>query len=180
MTERALYVVACGAGPASEVGNLVGLAHDAGWSVHVIPTAAAVEHFLDVPALEELTGTPVRLGYSGDGPRLPVPSAVIVAPATYNTINKWAAGICDTYPLNLLAELTGLGDIPIAVLPFVNSALANNAVFDQSITRLREAGVIVLYGPDGFQPHPPRTGATRIATYPWRLALDAVARRTDG
>ena len=30
-----------------------------------------------------------------------------MAPATYNTINKWAAGIADTYPLTQLAELTG-------------------------------------------------------------------------
>jgi flavoprotein len=31
---------------------------------------------------------------------------VIVAPATVNTINKWAAGICDTLALGILVEGT--------------------------------------------------------------------------
>jgi phosphopantothenoylcysteine synthetase/decarboxylase len=100
---------------------------------------------------------------------------VIVAPATYNTINKWAAGISDTYVLSLLAELTGLR-IPIAVLPFVNTALAANDVFTRNLARLRAAGVSVLFGPDILEPHPPRTAGTRLDTYPWHLALDAVER----
>ncbi len=46
----------------------------------------------------------------------------MVAPATYNTINKWAAGIADNYVLNQLAELTGLG-AHIVVLPFISQGL---------------------------------------------------------
>ena len=100
------------------------------------------------------------------------PDAVIVAPATYNTINKWAAGIADNYVLTQLAELTGLG-VRIVVLPFVNQALARNHVFVQSADTLRSAGVRVLLGPGEFEPHPPRTGDTAMETYPWRLALKA-------
>src|ERR1051326_7243036 len=86
------------------------LAQDAGWSVYCLATAAAVEYFLDVPALAELTGHPVRTTYrTSSDDRLPRADAVVVAPATYNTINKWAAGIADNYVLNQLAELTGLG-----------------------------------------------------------------------
>lgn len=73
---------------------------------------------------------------------------MIVAPATYNTINKWAAGIADTYVLTQLAELTGLG-VPIVVLPFVNTALAANRVFLRSVEELRQAGVTVLFGDGG-------------------------------
>ncbi|MGH3648690.1 MAG: flavoprotein [Micromonosporaceae bacterium] len=179
MKTRVLYVVPCGAGPAGEVGRLVTLAQSRGWSVHLVPTVAAVEHFLDVPELERLTGNRVRTGHRGPGEsdRMPPADAVLVAPATYNTINKWAAGISDTYPLTLLAELTGLRTMPIAVLPFVNSALASNEVFAESVARLRRAGVFVLFGPGGFEPHPPRTGGTKLAGYPWHLALDAVEQR---
>jgi hypothetical protein len=99
--------------------------------------------------------------------------AVVVAPATYNTINKWAAGISDTYPLSILAELTGMG-VPIAVLPFVNSALAANPVFGRSVAELRALGIRVLLGPGAFEPHPPRTGGTKVESYPWHLALDAI------
>ncbi|MEV8441898.1 flavoprotein [Actinosynnema sp. NPDC051121] len=97
MTERVLYLMICGAGPASRVDVGIKLAQDAGWSVHCIATPAAVEHFLDLDELHQLTGHAVRTGYQGQGQRpLPSADAVIVAPATYNTINKWAAGIADT------------------------------------------------------------------------------------
>jgi len=171
MSERVLYVIVCGAGPAPYVDRLVKQAHDKGWTVCLIATPSGRE-FLDVPALEELTGRPVRSQY-GEPAKLPHADAVIVAPATYNTINKWAAGIADTFALGLLAELTGMG-VPIAVLPFVNTAYAANKVFAQSVTALRDAGVTVLYGPGAFEPHPPGTGGTRLESYPWHLALNAV------
>ncbi len=156
---------------------MVRLAQDGGWDVHCVATASAVSFFLDLDALEGLTGHPVRTDHQRAGqPALPTADAVIVAPATYNTINKWATGVADTYALTQLAELTGLG-VPIAVLPFVNTALAANRVFSRSVRELRAAGVTVLFGPGGFVPHPPRTGAQVMADYPWRAALDAVDRR---
>jgi phosphopantothenoylcysteine synthetase/decarboxylase len=39
----------------------------------------------------------------GEGRKLPPADAIIVAPATYNTMNKRAAGISDTFELGLLA-----------------------------------------------------------------------------
>ncbi|MEU7524419.1 flavoprotein [Saccharothrix sp. NPDC042600] len=153
---------------------MVKLAQADGWDVWCIATPAAVEHFLDLDALRELTGNPVRTGQQRAGqPPLPKADAVIVAPATYNTINKWAAGIADTYVLTQLAELTGLG-VPIAVLPFVNTALADNRVFHRSVAELRASGVVVLFGEGGFVPHPPRTGGKAMDRYPWKAALDAV------
>ena len=44
---------------------------------------------------------------------------MIVAPATFNTINKWAAGISDTLALGLLTEAIGK-KIPVVALPFTN------------------------------------------------------------
>ncbi|MPZ00454.1 MAG: flavoprotein [Actinophytocola sp.] len=173
---RVLYVVICGAGPAKRIADCIKLAHAAGWEAHCIATPSAIEYFLDVPALESLTGHQVRSTYRAPGDEsFPPADAVAVAPATYNTINKWAAGITDTYALNMLAELTGLG-VPIAVLPFVNTALAANRVFERSITELREAGIQVLFGEGGFTPHPPRTGETILDRYPWPLALEALAQ----
>ena len=169
--QRVLSVIVCGAGPAAAIGTLVQLAHDRGWGIQVIATPAALG-FFDPAAIEKATGHPVRSQYSPPGaPRSPIPDAIIVAPATYNTINKWALGISDTYALGVLAETTGL-DIPIVVLPFVNSALASRPPFRRSVEALRAEGVRILLGPGGFQPHPPRTGGKRIDSYPWHLALD--------
>jgi phosphopantothenoylcysteine synthetase/decarboxylase len=168
---RVLSVIVCGAGPATDIGTLVKLARDRGWTVQVIATPSALD-FFDQAAIENQTGNPVKSQYSKPGaPRSQIPDAIIVAPATYNTINKWALGISDTYALGVLAEITGL-DVPIIVLPFVNSALASRAPFQRNVESLRAEGVRILLGPGGVQPHPPRTGGDLIDTYPWHLALD--------
>jgi hypothetical protein len=172
---RVLSVIVCGAGPASAIGALIGQANERGWTVQVIATPAALD-FLDVAAIEKQTDRPVRSQYRKPGePRSEKADAIIVAPATYNTINKWAQGISDTYALGVLAETTGLG-VPIVVMPFVNTALASRPPFRRSVNALRAEGVHILLGPGGIEPHPPHTGGELIDTWPWHLALDEADR----
>ena len=66
------------------------------WDVCVIATPSAVR-FIDVPSLADPTGHPVRSEYKQpDEPDvLPPPEAVVVDPATFNTINKWAAALVE-------------------------------------------------------------------------------------
>jgi hypothetical protein len=168
-----LTIVACGAGPAAALGTCVKLAQDRGWTVQVTATPAALD-FFDAAAIADQAGSPVRSQYAKPGAaRSLIPDAILVAPATYNTINKWAQGISDTYALGVLAEQTGLG-VPIAVLPFVNAALASRAPFQQSVKSLRAEGVSILLGPGAIEPHQPHTGGALIPSYPWHLALDEV------
>jgi phosphopantothenoylcysteine synthetase/decarboxylase len=171
--DRVLSIIVCGAGPAVEIATFVKLAIDRGWTVQVISTPAALE-FFDQGAIEALTGTPVLSHHSAPGsPRSRIPHAIAVTPATYNTVNKWALGISDTYALGVLAEQTGL-DVPIVVLPFVNAALARRTPFKQSVKSLRAEGVSILLGPGGIEPHQPHTGGSLIDSYPWHLALDEI------
>jgi phosphopantothenoylcysteine synthetase/decarboxylase len=173
---RVLYVVVCGAGPASEVATLVAAAQAASWQVHLIATPAALG-FIDPADLQACTGHPVRSAYRQAGqPRHPAaePDAVIVAPATYNTINKLAAGIADNYALTLLAEFIGRG-VPVVVVPFINQALAARQPLQDAVARLRAEGVRVLLGPGGFEPHPVGAGSTRLDAFPWSDALDQAA-----
>jgi phosphopantothenoylcysteine synthetase/decarboxylase len=175
--ERVLSVVVCGAGPASTVTALISQAIERGWTVQVIATPAALA-FLDADAIEAQAGSPVRSQYSAPGsPRSKVPHAIIVAPATYNTICKWAYGTSDTYALGILAEMTGM-NIPVVVLPYVNAALANRAPFRRAVQSLREEGVRILLGPGGVEPHQPRSG-NDPARFPWYLALDESERLTQ-
>ena len=103
--------------------------------------------FFDQAVIEKAAGSPVRSQYSKPGaPRSQIPDAVIFALASYNTINNWALGISDTYALGVLAETIGL-DVPMAVLPFVNSTLVGREPFRRSAE-----GVRILPGPGGFQP----------------------------
>jgi phosphopantothenoylcysteine synthetase/decarboxylase len=169
-----LTVVVCGAGPASTVTTLTGQAVQRGWTVQVVATPAALA-FIDTAAIEKQTGNPVRSQYSPPGSaRSKVPDVIIVAPATYNTICKWAFGTSDTYALGILAEMTGMST-PVIVLPYVNAALAGRAPFRRSVESLRDEGVRILLGPGQIEPHQPRSG-NDPAGFPWHLALDEAER----
>lgn len=171
---RVLYVLACGAPPARNVGVLVGQARERGWDVCVI-TSPMGRRFVDADALEQETGHPVRSDYkAADDPDvLPSPDAIAVAPATTNTINKWAAGISDTLVLGLLVE--GIGKrLPIVAMPFTNWAQAAHPVFEENIARLRSWGVTVLYGPEVYRLHEPGQGGQLVGAFPWHLVTDAL------
>ena len=164
---RVLYVVTCAAPPARHVAALARLAHDAQRDVCIIATPSALA-FLDVPALEALTGYPVRSDYKrpDDPDVFPEPHELAVAPATFNTINKWAAGIADTLALGLLTEAIGKR-LPIVAVPFVNRAQALHPAFERSVAQLRTWGVRLLYGPDVLELHEPGTGTQRAHLFPW-------------
>jgi hypothetical protein len=129
----------------------------------------------DVGALEQLTGHPVRSEYKDPGGPdvLPDPDAVIIAPATVNTINKWAAGICDTLALGILAEAIGKGLLLVA-LPFSNRAHAAHPAFTENVAKLRSWGVTVLFGPDVYPLHDPGTGSSYLHLFPWAKTIEAI------
>lgn len=171
---RVLYVITCATPAAREIGKLVYLAQARGWRVCVIVTPSALA-FIDRIALEEQTGFPVRHQYKKPGSKdvLPPADAMIVGGASFNTINKWALGISDTLALGLITEGVGLG-IPIVVLPFLNAAQAAHPNFAGNVEVLRSAGVAVLLGTDGYEPHEPHQGSKYLHKYPWQLALDTM------
>jgi hypothetical protein len=173
-----LYVICCAAPPARQVDRLITAAQHAGWDVAVIATPQAVR-FMNVPELETLTGHKVRSQYKEPGTPdvLPPPDAIVVAPATFNTINKWAAGISDTLALGLITEAIGKR-LPLVALPFVNRAQAAHPAFDRSVGELRACGVTVLLGDDVYRLHEPGTGSQHLAEYPWHLTLKALTDHT--
>lgn len=165
---RVLYVVVCAAPAASRVEDLVRLAQGAGWRVCVIATPLGLR-FIDSGRLASLTGEPVRSEWRmpGQVQGLPSADAVIVAPATFNTINKWAAGITDTFAVGLLCELTGFG-VPIVAVPLLKDALARHVAFGRNLEVLRSMGVRVLFDPSA----PPEA---RMPPWEWILTeLDAL------
>ncbi|MEV1239546.1 flavoprotein [Nonomuraea sp. NPDC050022] len=147
-TRGVLYLMACAAPAAADLHHLVPRAQAAGWQVHVVTTPMG-ERFLNVPELERLTGDRVRSTYRmPEEPKgLPPADAVIVAPATFNTINKWAAGIADTFAVGLLCEVMGFG-VPILAVPLLKAALARHVAFVRNLACLEEMGVRILFDPD--------------------------------
>ncbi|MFC6884479.1 MULTISPECIES: flavoprotein [Actinomadura] len=170
--DRVLYLICCGSPGARDAHTMVELAQAQGWTVCVLTTPYG-RRFVDVPRLEKLTGHPVRSDYKQpDEPDvLPMPTALAVAPATVNTINKWAAGICDTVPLGYLVEAHGLG-LPTVALPYSNQAHLSHPKFQENVAALRSWGVTVLTGTDLPEDHALRGGPS--TTIPWQLILDAL------
>ena len=109
---------------ARHLDRLVALAQADGWDVCAVVSPDG-RKFVDTPALAALNRTSGRSAYKnpGDVDVLPDADAMIVAPATVNTINKWALGIADTLPLGLLIEGLGKG-LPIVAVPYTNAAMA--------------------------------------------------------
>lgn len=168
--DRFLYVVVCAAGIAGDVGKLVTAAHERGWQVGVVATPNAM-NFIDPGALEDQTGYPIRSAWRRPGDERPLPpaDAIVVAPATFNTINKWAAGIADTLAVGVLCEAYGLG-IPTAVLPYLNAAQAAHPAYPLSLECLRAMGVRV----GAYEPHRPKAGGG-AARFRWDEAFDLLA-----
>lgn len=172
-----LYLIVCASPRARRISELISRAHRRDWTVCVIPTPEALK-FIDRAALEQQTGLPVRSEYeqSGSGGTLPSPDAMLVCPATFNTINKWAYGLADTLALALLTEAIGLG-LPLVAAPALNSAQAAHPAFERSVHALRQMGVTVLYGSGVYEPAPPGTGGR---PYDWELPLDALDEKAVG
>ncbi|WP_414635799.1 flavoprotein [Actinophytocola sp.] len=71
---------------------------------------------------------------------LPPADAMIVAPATCNTMAKWAAGISDTLPLGLLVEAVGKR-LPIVCMPFSNRAQLSFPAIQAAMRHLADWGL---------------------------------------
>ena len=73
----------------------------------------------------------------------PPDGLVIVAPCSFNSLNKLAAGIADNLALSLTAEAIGRGT-PVIVAVSVNAPLLRHPLAQQSMQTLREWGVTVI------------------------------------
>ena len=83
---------------------------------------------------------------------------MIAAPLTFNSLNKWAAGISDSLALGLLNEALGLG-LPITVAPCIKEALRKHPAYRASASLLASVGVNILE-PKTIMAHSGRRGVT--------------------
>jgi phosphopantothenoylcysteine decarboxylase len=141
---QVLYLVVCASPPAQAIGELVELLKAQGWTVCLVATPRAAS-WIDSAGLAEKSGYPVRHDYKrpDDPDILPLADAIAVVPATFNTINKWVAGISDTFALGLLNEAIGL-KLPVIVAPYAKPSLAAHPAFEQNLQTLSQWGVTVL------------------------------------
>jgi phosphopantothenoylcysteine decarboxylase len=148
---RVLYLIVCAAPPAQQTPEVVPPLQAAGWEVCVIATPQA-GCWMDLSALAQLLGHVVRTDYKlpGEADPLPKADAILVMPATFNTINKWAQGIGDTLAASILCEALGRGTPPVIAVPCLKMDLVRHPAFSRSIALLRECGVRVLHEPQRY------------------------------
>ena len=161
-----LYLIVCAAPPAQQTQEVVPLLQTTGWDVCVIATPQAAR-WMNTEALAELTGHVVRTDYKlpWEADPLPKANAMLVMPATFNTINKWAQGIGDTLVTSLLCEALGRGSPPIVTVPCLKMDLVRHPAFSRSVALFREWGVHVLHEPERY-PSP--------LMVPWEMILEAL------
>lgn len=173
-----LYLIVTGAPLTRHAAAGVAAARARGWSPAVIATPAA-EAWLPRAELAA-TDTPVLLGHRepDQAKRLPAADAVVLAPATFNTANKLAAGIADTYALSVLCEALSTR-IPTVAVPFVSTRLAGHPAWPASLTVLTTAGVILLDPRTGRvgidEPLPSGTGEEVAECFDWNWPLAHLA-----
>lgn len=112
------------------------------------------------------------------------PAAVIVCPATFNTINRWAAGANDHPVLGVLNDALGLRTPTLAV-PMVADRLAAHPAWAHSTQLLRDAGVTYLNPNDGTvgplpAHHASGTGGAIAAAFQPRWLLDWLTKQPSG
>ena len=141
--QRIAYVIGFSAPPVLHLARLLRLLHDQDWDTYVTvsPTASS---WIDVDGLTDVAGHPVRVEprLPNDPDPLPPADAVIAAPLTFNSLNKWAAGISDTLALGLLNEALGL-HIPVSAALSIKQPLRKHPAFAHNVEILESAGVSI-------------------------------------
>ena len=113
-----------------------------GAEIHVIMTDAATKVITPL-AVRWATQTNVDVEWSGEMPQLECFDAILVAPATRNTLSKHANGVMDS-PLSMaLAAGTGNGT-PILVVPSMHDDLFDDPVTMDLLNRIKSRGCSIL------------------------------------
>jgi phosphopantothenoylcysteine synthetase/decarboxylase len=146
-----LSLVVCAAPLAERASDVAAAIVAAGFEVSVVATPAAAT-WVDEAAVRRATGRGLAVNHRRpDEPkRGPRPSAVVACPLTFNTLNKLAAGISDTYALGVLNEALAAGT-PIVAVPVVSDRLWPHPALRPNLDRLAAAGVTFLDPQTGQQ-----------------------------
>jgi phosphopantothenoylcysteine decarboxylase/phosphopantothenate--cysteine ligase len=147
--QRVLLCV-CGGIAAYKAADLVRRLRDAGAEVRVAMTENA-QRFVGAQTFQALSGQPVRSSLwdaqaeaaMGHLELARWAQAIVIAPATADTLAKLAHGFAD----DLVSTLCLASTAPLAVCPAMNHVMWKHPATRQNMATLRERGVQVI-GPD--------------------------------
>lgn len=142
---KVVYYILTGARKSAEAKHNIKFLRELGAEIYVILSQGA-EVIVNTKELEEVSGHFVRNSFVKKHPdhSLPLEDIVIMAPATYNSINKIANGIADTLATSLVATAIGRGTSTY-IAPAMNYELWINPILQQNIDKLRSYGVKIIH-----------------------------------
>ncbi len=91
-----------------------------------------------------IKGNTLVKGYSREGEILPLEDLILVAPCTFNTLNKIAYGVADTYPLTVVASAIGT-QRNVIIAPAMDKNLWYHPVVAESVAKLERWGCKIIW-----------------------------------
>jgi hypothetical protein len=92
----------------------------------------------------EIPGNNICSDYSENDKEIPLEDVVLVAPATFNTLNKTAQGIADSYPLTIIASAIGKRR-KVILAPAMNSSLWEHPITSKALETLQQWGCKIVW-----------------------------------
>ena len=141
---KTIYVIGTGARKIVQLPRAIREFAEAGANVYTVMSNMGREicdsNFIDF----EIAGNSMVTGYSREGEKLPLEDLVLVAPCTFNTLNKISAGIADTYPTTVIASSIS-NKRKVVIAPAMNSTMWEHPQTQESIKRIQSWGCKIVY-----------------------------------
>ena len=174
-------VVVTGAPLAARSDDLVTRLQRADYGVELLATDSARD-WVDIESVAIGTHSRIRTSSRDANSRARLPDALVLCPATFNTINKVAVGIADTRVHSFLAECVAEGT-PTIIVPTVNSRLWKHPAFVGHLNVLTNAGATLLdvhTGQPGASPVMSGGGSAIVAGFDPQWIVEALAALGPG
>ena len=159
-----IYVIGTGARKIVQLPRAIREFAEAGANIYTIMSNMGREICDSSLTDFEIAGNIMVTGYSIEGERLPLEDLVLVAPCTFNTLNKISAGIADTYPTTVIASSIG-NKRKIVIALAMNSAMWEHPQTQESIKRIQSWRCKIVY---------PEISSERVTMAPIEKIADTV------
>ncbi len=142
LDNKVVYLVITGAKKCSIVPELVREFTSEGANVYTFFTdmARKITNIKDF----EIPGNNISLDYSKNGEEIPLEDIALIVPATFNTLNKAAQGIADSYPMTIVASAIGKRK-KVIFAPAMNLSLWEHPITSRSLEILQQWGCQVIW-----------------------------------
>lgn len=144
LKDKVIYVIGTGARKITNLPRMIKEFTEQGADVYTMMSDRGRELCDSNLASFRMEGNTLIYGYSKEGEALPLEDLVLIAPCTFNTLNKIAGGIADTYPLTIAATAIGAGR-HVVIAPAMNEELWYHPITEESRKKLEQWGCKIVW-----------------------------------